>query len=83
MARKSTPETKIENVKIESVKRLPNTVNGNPHFTLATEHGTFTTYPDSQCAYGAESLAGKVVTLTLSGKLQRVVNINIERERDR
>lgn len=78
MARK-TLETKIENVKIESVERLPNSTNGNPRYTLATHLGTFTTAPDSQCAYGAASLPGKVVTLTVSGKLQRVVNINIER----
>ena len=50
---------------LEMVKRLPNSVNGNPRFQLRCDGWTFCTQPDSMVAYMIENYVGKKATITI------------------
>jgi hypothetical protein len=43
-----------------SVKRLNNSVNGNPRFRLNTLHGEFVTQSDASCSYDVDNIARKI-----------------------
>ena len=58
---------------LEMVKRLPNSVNGNPRFQLRCDGWTFCTQPDTMVAYDIERFIGAAVTVTIGthyGKCQ-------------
>ena len=48
---------------LEIVKRMDNSVNGNPRFMLRCDGWTFCTQPDSGIAYEIENYVGKMVTV--------------------
>ena len=48
---------------LEIVKRMDNSVNGNPRFMLRCDGWTFCTQPDSGIAYEIENHVGKMVTV--------------------
>ena len=50
---------------IEMIKRLPNSINGNPLFELRCDGWTFVTQPDSMVAYMIENYVGKKATVTI------------------
>ena len=50
---------------LEMLKRLPNSLNGNPRFKLRCNGWTFSTTPDSMNGYVVENYVGKEVIVTL------------------
>ena len=48
---------------LEIVKRMDNSVNGNPRFMLRCDGWTFCTQPDCMVAYMIENYEGKMVTV--------------------
>ena len=50
---------------LEMLKRLPNSLNGNPRFKLRCDGWTFSTTPDSMNGYVVENYVGKEVIVTL------------------
>lgn len=50
---------------LEIVKRMDNSVNGNPRFMLRCDGWTFCTQPDSGIAYEIENYVGRVVTVLI------------------
>ena len=50
---------------LEMIKRLPNSLNGNPRFKLRCDGWTFSTTPDSMNGYVVENYVGKEVIVTL------------------
>lgn len=58
---------------LEMVKRLRNSVNGNPRFELRCDGWTFCTQPDTMIAYAIDNYIGKPVAVTIGthyGKCQ-------------
>jgi len=49
---------------IKRITRLKNTVSGNPRWKFETDHGTFTTKPDS--------MIGFVITETMVGRVAEI-----------
>ena len=48
---------------LEIVKRMNNSINGNPRYMLRCDGWTFCTQPDSGIAYEIENHVGKMVTV--------------------
>ena len=61
-------EDVIVTTTVTEIKRLRNTVYGNPVYRIITQNGSFKTYPNAGWVAGIvpESLIGKTVSLTLN-----------------
>ena len=60
---------------VRKVTRQPSSANGNPRWTLHTDHGAFVTKPDAMCAFGVSSnWSAQRVAITFDGRA-RVIGV--------
>ena len=51
--------------KLELIKRLPSSINGNPRFLVKVDGWTCSTQPDTQLGYSIQNWWNKTVTATI------------------